>query len=86
MRKLITAVATATTLLAGSVIWKAEAAPAMGSMPPLTKSYSPFGGSAVGAVHIHARRADTDTWASAMTITPGGDPFCFNASFSVWGR
>jgi hypothetical protein len=44
MRKLITAVATATTLLAGSVIWKAEAAPAMGSMPPLTKSYSPFGG------------------------------------------
>jgi hypothetical protein len=46
MRKLITAVATATTLLAGSVIWKAEAAPAtgVGSMPPLTKSYSPFEG------------------------------------------
>ena len=44
MRKLITAVATATTLLAGSVIWKAEAAPATGSMPPLTKSYSHFEG------------------------------------------
>ncbi len=46
IRKLITAAATATTLLAGSVIWKAEAAPAtgVGSMPPLTKSYSPFEG------------------------------------------
>jgi hypothetical protein len=65
MRKLITAVATATTLLAGSVIWKAEAAPAtgVGSMPPLTKSYSPFEG--VGCrcgPYSHRLRYDNYPW------------------------
>ena len=40
MRKLLTAVATATILLAGSAMWKAEAASPAGAavLPPLTKS------------------------------------------------
>ena len=43
MRKLLTAVATATILLAGSAIWKAEAATPVGpvTLPPLTKSAPP---------------------------------------------
>jgi hypothetical protein len=43
MRKLFTAIATLALLLAGSLIWKAEAATmtGVGSLAPLTKSYKP---------------------------------------------
>ena len=44
MPKLLTALATATILMASSgIIWKAEAAPitSLGSLAPLTKSYTP---------------------------------------------
>ena len=43
MRKLFTILATAAVLMAGSLIWKAEAAPTtgIGSLPTLTKSYAP---------------------------------------------
>jgi hypothetical protein len=43
MRKLFTAIATVTLLLAGSLIWKAEAAmtTGVGGLAPLTKSYTP---------------------------------------------
>jgi hypothetical protein len=44
MRKLTTALATATVLLAGSLVGSAEAAPTTGvaHLPPLTKNYSPL--------------------------------------------
>jgi hypothetical protein len=44
MRKLFTAFATATILLAGSFVWNSEAAPVtgVGNLPPLTKIYSPL--------------------------------------------
>ena len=43
MRKLLTILATAGVLMAGSLIWKAEATPmtGIGSLPTLTKSYAP---------------------------------------------
>jgi hypothetical protein len=42
MRKLLTAVAAATILLAGSAMWKAEAAtPSSPVLPPLTQSAPP---------------------------------------------
>ena len=43
MRKLFTILATAGVLMAGSLIWKAEAAPmtGIGSLPTLTKSSTP---------------------------------------------
>ena len=43
MRKLCTALATVMLLLAGSLIWKAEAAmmTGAGGLAPLTKSYTP---------------------------------------------
>jgi hypothetical protein len=43
MRKLFTVLATAIVLLAGSAIWKAEAAPmgGLGDLSPLTKGASP---------------------------------------------
>ena len=44
MHKLITALATTAILLAGSIVGKAEAATMthVGSLPPLTKSYTPI--------------------------------------------
>jgi len=43
MRKLLTAVATATILLAGSAMWKAEAAtPATSVLPPLANTTTPL--------------------------------------------
>ena len=43
MRKLFTVLATAIVLLAGSAIWKAEAAPmrGLGDLSPITKGASP---------------------------------------------
>jgi hypothetical protein len=43
MRKLLTAIATVMLLLAGSLMWKAEAAmtTGVGGLAPLTKSYTP---------------------------------------------
>ena len=43
MRKLFTILATAGVLMAGSLLWKAEATPmtGIGSLPALTKSYRP---------------------------------------------
>ena len=43
MRKLLTAIATVMLLLAGSLIWKAEAAmtTGVGGLAPLTKSHTP---------------------------------------------
>jgi len=44
MRKLLTVLATAGILMAGSLIWKAEATPTtgIGSLPTLTKSHAPI--------------------------------------------
>ena len=42
MRRLLTAVATVTLLLGGSLVWKAEAAMTTGIGSPLMKSYSPI--------------------------------------------
>ena len=42
MRKLLTAIATVTLLLGGSLVWKAEAAMTTGIGSPLTKNYSPL--------------------------------------------
>jgi hypothetical protein len=44
MKRLFTAIATVTLLLAGSLIWKAEAATmtGVGSLAPLTKSHTPI--------------------------------------------
>jgi hypothetical protein len=43
MRTLLTAIATVILLMAGSLVWKAEAATmsGVGSLAPLTKSYAP---------------------------------------------
>jgi len=41
MRKLFTAIATVMLLLAGSLIWKAEAVTGVGGLAPLTKSHAP---------------------------------------------
>jgi hypothetical protein len=43
MRKLIVAIATVTLLLAGSLVWKAEAAmtTGVGGLAPLTKAHTP---------------------------------------------
>jgi len=44
MRKLFTALAAAMLLLAGSLVWRADAGPmsGVGDLPPLTKNHSPL--------------------------------------------
>ena len=57
MPKLLIAFASATLLLAGSGIWKANAATiaSAGTLPPLTKSYAPA--EKIAYRHRYARRA-----------------------------